>query len=106
MSAKETLKRVTSAGYRKSQLPCERTIRNKLNFLGFTMKKVAKCKPLKKIVETDAIFGEVHRINAEADTDPGQLRISIDSKAVVKIGEFSRGGKSRQNQKVINIWAY
>ena len=99
LSAKETLKRLTKAGYRKSQLPCERTIRNKLNFLGFTMKKVAKCKPLKKIAETDAIFGEVHRINAEADADPGQLRISIDSKAVVKIGEFSRGGKSRQNQK-------
>ena len=102
LSAKEVLKRLKKEGYRKSQLPCERTIRNKLNFLDYSMKKVAKCKPLKKIAETDAIFDEVHRINAQADADPRQLRISMDAKAIVKLGEFSRGGKSRQNEKAVD----
>ena len=102
LTAEEILKRLEKEGYRKSQLPCERTIRNKLEFLDYSLKKVAKCKPVKKIAETDAIFDEVHRINAEADADPRQLRISVDTKAVVRIGEFSRGGKSRQKQKALD----
>lgn len=89
-------------GYKKSELPCERTIRNKLHLLGFIPTKVAKCKPLKKIEQTDDIFKEVHRVNAMADDDPTQLRISLDTKAVVKIGKFSRGGKSRQQQQALD----
>jgi transposase len=34
-------------------------------------------------------------VNGEADADENQLRISADAKSVVKIGEFSRGGKNR-----------
>ncbi len=76
-------------------MPCVRTINTKLNFLKLHPRKVAKSKPLKKIKETDAIFEMVHETNAIADNDPRQLRISMDTKAVVKIGEFSRGGYSR-----------
>jgi len=82
-------------GYSEDQLPCTRTISNKLNQLNYRPMKVAKCKPLKKIAQTDAIFEEVHRINADADQNSGVLRISLDTKAVVNIGQFSRGGKSR-----------
>jgi len=99
LTAEVILEGLHKEGYRRSQLPCQRTIRNKLRFLGFSPKKVAKCKPVKKIKETDAIFDEVHRINAQTDKDPRQFRISLDTKATVKIGEFSRGGKSRQKQK-------
>ena len=35
------------------------------------------------------------RINEEADADAVSLRISMDTKAIVKVGPFSRGGKSR-----------
>ena len=35
------------------------------------------------------------RANQAADRDPKVLRLSIDSKAKVKIGNLSRGGKSR-----------
>jgi len=59
---------------------------------------VAKCRPLKKIPETDAIFEEVKSINREADTNPRKIRISLDTKATVKIGDFSRGGYNRQHQ--------
>ena len=34
-------------------------------------------------------------INAAADADPEVLRVSMDAKATVKIGPFSRGGTSR-----------
>ena len=53
---------------------------------------------MKKIPQTDEIFDEVHRLNDEADKNDGILRISLDSKATVKIGNYSRGGSSRQKQ--------
>ncbi len=34
-------------------------------------------------------------MNAGADTDPETLRISIDTKATVNVGDYSRGGQSR-----------
>src|SRR3989304_1687838 len=34
-------------------------------------------------------------MNALADADPETLRISIDTKATVHVGEYSRGGQSR-----------
>jgi hypothetical protein len=34
-------------------------------------------------------------VNASADQDPSILRLSMDAKATVKIGPFSRGGKNR-----------
>ena len=36
--------------------------------------------------------------NAAADADPSVLRVSIDSKAKVKVGNLSRGGKDRRQQ--------
>ena len=77
-------------------MPCSRTIRNKLNELDYKLKKVKKCLPKKKIPETDAIFEEIHLVNQEADKNEGVLRISLDTKATVKIGPFSRGGYNRQ----------
>lgn len=50
----------------------------------------------KKIVETDAIFSHVHLANRVADEFDGVLRLSIDTKANVNVGPFSRGGYSRQ----------
>lgn len=40
---------------------CLKTVNNVLNRLGYTLKKVLKTKPLKKIPETDAIFENVHK---------------------------------------------
>lgn len=44
---------------------------------------------MKKIPETDAIFDNVSVRHQEAKQDNGILRISIDTKAIVKIGELS-----------------
>jgi len=100
LTAKEVRNRlITQHGYSDRDLPCRRTLCTKLNDLDYHPQKVQKCKPLKKIPETDAIFDEVHRVNAEAKQTDDCLRISLDTKASVKIGDFSRGGKSRQPQK-------
>ena len=34
-------------------------------------------------------------MNRLADTDPETIRISIDTKATINVGEYSRGGRSR-----------
>jgi transposase len=49
----------------------------------------------KKIAQTDAIFQYVHGINQIADETDGVIRLSMDTKANVNIGPFSRGGYSR-----------
>jgi hypothetical protein len=50
---------------------------------------------LKKLPQTDAIFANVFRENQASDDNPQSLRVSIDTKAKVKIGNLSRGGKAR-----------
>jgi hypothetical protein len=81
--------------YSSEEIPCDNTIGNILNRLGYNLKRVQKTKPLKKIKEVDAIFENVHAANLKSDQDPSSLRISIDSKAHLKLGELSRDGKSR-----------
>jgi transposase len=49
----------------------------------------------KKIPETAAIFDRLTQVNAEADADERLLRLSLDAKATVLIGDYSRGGRSR-----------
>jgi hypothetical protein len=51
--------------------------------------------PPKKVKETDAIFANVQAVHAQAATSAETLRLSLDSKAAVLIGPFSRGGHSR-----------
>lgn len=47
------------------------------------------------MAETAAIFAQVSAVNAQADAAPDALRVSLDAKATVKIGPFSRRGTSR-----------
>ena len=49
LTAKEVLRRlIENAQYSQDELPTIRTISNKLNQLGFSLKKVSKCEPKKK----------------------------------------------------------
>lgn len=45
--------------------------------------------------ETDAIFENIASVHKRVDADPNVLRLSIDTKAKVAIGNLSRGGKAR-----------
>ena len=76
-------------------MPTENTIGNILNRLNYSLKRVQKKKPLKKVAETDAIFENVRRENKYSDSREDSVRISIDTKAKVNIGAFSRNGKAR-----------
>jgi len=49
----------------------------------------------KKIEETEAIFEQLTNLHEQAHQDKTVLRVSIDAKATVKVGSFSRGGQSR-----------
>jgi len=86
-------------GYRPEQVPSERTLRRQLTALGYYPRQVAKSKPVRKIKETDAIFEQLHRIHRQADADQGTVRMSLDTKAGVPIGNLSRRGKSRQGEQ-------
>jgi hypothetical protein len=97
LTAKEVRQRlIDGKGYTDEALPTRRTLNTKLNDLDFRPQTVAKSKPTKKIPETDAIFEHLHQLNQEADEQEGVLRLSLDTKAAIQVGPFSRGGKSRQ----------
>jgi hypothetical protein len=49
----------------------------------------------KKVAETDAIFTHLGEVHAAAAVDPTVLRLSLDAKATVNVGPFSRRGRSR-----------
>jgi hypothetical protein len=81
-------------GYRAEDLPAERTMRDILNRMNYRLKRIQKGKPLKKVPQTDAIFANLAAVKAEARGDPKALEISMDTKAKVALGDYSRGGKN------------
>jgi len=86
---------ILTKGYPDEELPSSETIRQRLNDMGYSLKRVAKTKPQKRIAQTDAIFKQIHQVNQQADADPHTLRMSNDAKVAVKVGNFDRGGKTR-----------
>lgn len=91
---------ITEKGWNHEELPCEKTISNILNRLGFRLRRVQKAKPFKKVLETDAIFDNLHKINQASDLREDSLRISIDTKAKIDLCNSSRGGTSRCRKAV------
>jgi transposase len=55
--------------------------------------------PPKRVPQTDAIFEQLKVVNPQADRAEDTLRVSIDAKATVNIGPFSRRGRSRTGTK-------
>jgi hypothetical protein len=86
---------IDQKGWTDEGLPHVNTIGVILNRLGIKLRPVQKTKPLKKIKGTDAIFDNVRQENQAADQDPDVIRISMDAKAKVAVGDFSRDGRSR-----------
>jgi hypothetical protein len=88
---------IEEKGYRAEQLPSERTLQRLLNRMGYRIKRIQKTKPRKKLKETDAIFANVTQQQETARQDSETLDISIDTKAKVSLGDYSRGGESRSD---------
>lgn len=91
---------IDKKSWKHEDLPCNNTIGNIMNRLGFRLRRVQKAKPVKRIKGTDEIFDNVHKENQASDECDDSLRISIDSKAKVDLGEYSRGGQSRGDEAV------
>jgi len=89
---------IEEKGYNDKELPTENTIGNILNRMGYNLKSVLKTKPVKKIKQADEIFVNVREANRQSDANTESLRISVDAKAKVNIGNFSRNGKSRDKE--------
>ena len=100
LTVKEVRKQlIKQKGYEDEDLPTNQTLNTKINAMGYHLKKVKKVKPLKKIEQTDAIFENLKKVHDENQSKNNVLRLSIDTKDRVKIGDFSRGGSSRVTVK-------
>jgi Rhodopirellula transposase DDE domain len=86
---------VEQEGYASESLPTVRTFSTILNRLHYRLRPVQKSRPAKKVKETDAIFANVQEANQAADASPECLRISLDCKATVSVGDYSRQGQAR-----------
>lgn len=102
LTTKVVRNQLLQKGYTNEELPTNQTITTKINKLGYHLKSTQKVKPLKKIPETDAIFDKLHEIHKEIEDDNTVLRISFDAKDKVKIGNYSRNGKSRNGRKALD----
>ena len=94
---------IDKKSWEDDQWPCENTIGNILNRLGYRVRRVQKAKPVKRVRATEAIFDHVHQENHASDDREDSLRISMDTKAKLNVGAFSRGGESRGGE-AIQAW--
>jgi hypothetical protein len=105
LTAAEALKQLRAQGFQEDQLPSSSTMAEVLNRNGYRLRKVLKAKPLKKLPETDAIFANIKEKDGNPledgnFVDGGRVkRLSIDCKATVNIGDYSRGGKTRGDDR-------
>jgi len=68
--------------------------------MGYRLGPVVKAKPQKTIPETDAIFDNIKAKAKELSSEYTSCqvrRLSVDSKAAVKLGDYSPGGLTRGN---------
>jgi len=99
ISARQVKEDLLKQGYTSSDF-CLSTINNLLNREGYTLKKVQKSKPLKRIAATEKIFKNVKFEREKGNKDPKTLQISVDIKDKVKIGELSRKGYHRNKDHI------
>ena len=76
-------------------VPAARPLAGLLNRLGYRLRRVLKARPEKKFPKPTRSSPTSTPPAPEAAVDPDTLRISLDTKAKVKVGEFSRGGRAR-----------
>jgi len=101
LTAAEAIRQLSAQGFSDEQLPSLSSMAEILNRMGYRLRKVLKAKPQKKIPETDAIFE-----NIQAKDTPGEpgkvIRLSMDAKANVNLGDYSRGGKTRGDNEALD----
>jgi len=94
LTAREAINQLLEQGFSPERLPSLRTMADVLNRMNYRLRRVVKAKPVKKIKETNAIFTNMTEKEEENEGDDVK-RLSMDIKATVNIGDFSRGGSTR-----------
>src|SRR5262249_16576008 len=89
---------IDQKSWQDGPLPCENTIGNILHRLGYRVRRVQKAKPVKRVRATEAICDPVHPAHHAADDRADSWRISMETKATLNVGAFSRGGTSRGSE--------
>ena len=82
-------------GHSSLILPGDRTFRSILNRLDYRLKRVQNTKVVKRVPETDAIFANIKQVHLNLLNKPFILRISIDTKTKLNIGDYCRYGVTR-----------
>lgn len=95
LTAAEALKQLRAQGFPEEVLPAPSTMALILNRNGYRLRPVVKAKPQKKTPETDAIFANIKEKDGQKIDGGRKKRLSMDCKAAVNIGDYSRGGKTR-----------
>jgi transposase len=95
LTVKEIKKQLIKTGKYTNGSFSNSSLNNLLNDMGYSLKKVQKTKPLKKIKETNKIFENVHKKKNAAMNNNRTALISVDTKDKVLLGPFCRGGKNR-----------
>ncbi len=90
---------IEQKGWSAAEAPSERSLRRILNRMNYRLKRIQKGKPLKKTPDTDAIFENLSAVRVASRSDPETLEISVDTKAKVAIGDYSRGGKNPDRRR-------
>ena len=90
---------IEQKGWIAAEVPSERSLRRILNRMNYRLKRIQKGKPLKRTPDTDAIFENVKAVQSISRGDPETLEISVDTKAKVAIGDYSRGGKNPDRRR-------
>jgi len=98
LTAARALKELSAQGFSKEQLPCPASMAQILNRNDYRLRRVVKAKPLKKVPQTSAIFDNL-KAKDEQSQDGKTKHLSMDCKATVNIGDYSRGGKTRGDNK-------
>ena len=113
LTAAKALEELRIQGFQEDKLPSPSNMAEILNRNGYRLRKVLKAKPLKKIPQTDAIFDNIQKKDGKPLTDETETsekngrvkRLSIDCKATVNIGDYSRGGVTRGNTHALDhVW--
>jgi hypothetical protein len=99
LTAKAAREALLNQDFGEEQLPSPSTRAELLTRLGYRLRKVVKAKPRKKLKETDALFGNIKKKDHQALEAGNIKRLSMGCKAMVAIGEFSRGGLTRGDNK-------
>ena len=95
LTATSALEKLKEQGFTQEQLPCASTMAQVLNRMGYGLRKVVKAKPQKKLHKRMISSTTSKNLSRNQQTSLKVKPLSMDCKATVNIGGYSRGGKTR-----------